>query len=125
MKNAVTCVGFALIIILCVIMHLTLTTKDVTKNEAEASLDNAIEQTLNTMTISPFYTLEDVEEVISEIGNGVSAKLSSNSVLDVALSSPDWTKGRISLKFTETYVQSNGKTGTVIVTKEICAEQED
>lgn len=122
MKNAIIAFGFGVVIVLCVLIHSMITTKDVSLNESEKSLNNAIEQTLDGMTIEQFYSLEDADNIISELGSNLIGQLSSDSTLDIELVYPDYENGKLTLKFMQTFDLANGNTSSVEVTKTIQSE---
>lgn len=108
MKNAIIAFGFGVVIVLCVLIHSVITAKDISLNETEKSLNNAIEQTLDGMTIEQFYSLDDANIIISELGSNLIGQLSSDSTLDIQLIYPDYENGKLTLKFIQTFDLANG-----------------
>lgn len=122
MKNAVISFGLGVCLVLFFIIHSVITAKDVTANEAEKSLNNAIEFSLNTMTIKPVHNMSDLDEFIKELGRNITAQLSSDSKLQIKLIEPEWNYGKYKLGFTQTIGLANGNTSTVYVEKTIQTE---
>ena len=122
MKNAITAFGFCVCIILCFVIHSIITTKDVSANEAEKTLNTAIEQGLSTMTIKPIYSVDDIDALITELGGNIQSQLSSDSELAIFLVDADWIDGTYELAFVQTINLSNGNKNTVTVKKTIHTE---
>lgn len=122
MKNAVIAFGFGIVIIMCVMVHSSLTTKDVAINEAEKALNNAVEQALTTMTIKPAYSIDEFSQLIGDLGSHIQEQLLSDSELEIRLNGPDWSSGKYELEFIQTIKLSNGNTYTASVSKDIHTE---
>ena len=122
MKNAVITFGFAVVIILGVIIHSSITAKDVTSNETEHSLDLVIEDALNEILIDEYYTDKEVEAFIGDLGNNIQKRLSSESKLAIEMQENNWEEGQLTLKFIETYRLPNGNKTKTQCVKTIQAE---
>lgn len=122
MKNAVISFGLGVCLVLFFIIHSIITAKDVTANEAEKSLNTAIEYSLNAMTIKPMSTMNEMDEFVKELGRNITAQLSSDSDLEISLIESNWNNGNYKLGFKQTIGLANGNTSEVYVEKTIQAE---
>lgn len=122
MKSAIISFGLGVCLVLFFIIHSVITTKDVTANETEKSLNTAIEYSLNTMTIKPIKTMTDLDEFVKELGRNITAQLSSDSDLEIRLIESNWNEGSYKLGFMQTIGLANGKKSEVYVEKTIQTE---
>lgn len=122
MKNAIISFGFFVCIILCFILHSVVTAKDVSANESEKTLSIAVEQALGSMSIKPVRYMDELNILISELGENIQKQLSSDSELEIHLKEADWINAEFKLEFTEKIPLSNGNISTVSVVKNIHTE---
>lgn len=123
MKNALIAFGLGIVIILCVIIHSVLTTKDATENDLYHTLDKAVEDTLQTMTFKPFHTMEDIDDIINDLGNGIKEQLSGNVDLVIELKESNYLNGELALNIIGKFTEPNGKVSEAKIEKIINAER--
>ena len=105
MKNAV--IGFCSIIIL-LLAGMAISTAEgrtMRQNELDSTLGAAMVQSMEILTMSQDYEMEDQKEFVSDVIQNALVRMNSDSEYDVEVYSVDTEKGILDAEVTETYTQ--------------------
>lgn len=105
MKNAV--IGFCSIIIL-LLAGMAISTAEgrtMRQNELDSTLGAAMVQSMEILTMSKDYEMEDKEAFVSDVIQNALVRMNSDSEYDVEVYSVDTEKGILDAEVTETYTQ--------------------
>lgn len=109
--------------ILTLVISMTMSGRTVRKNEIDKALDTAVEQTVAELQEGKAYTLENKNEFLADLVEGLLVKISSDSDIEVQIAGVDEAKGLLSVKVIEHFKHPNGNPGKAEAERTVVMEQ--
>ena len=81
--------------------------------EIKSNLDSAVESTVEQLKLKDAYDINNVNEYVSDLTQGISAAIDSDSKVDVKVMNIDKESGLLSVRVEETFIHPNGNEGKV------------
>lgn len=112
MKTNVVLFGLCIVVVLCLMIHVSVTKKTSIENEVYDSLEQAIDQSLEVINTKPYKVLSN-EELVAEFNKALLLNVVSDSEVSVKVYGVDYKQGYIDVEVSGKFVYGNGKEGVV------------
>lgn len=116
MKTNVVAFGLCLIVVLCLMIHVSVTKRTSVENEVYDSLEQAIDQSLEVINTKP-YKVTSNEELLAEFNKALLLNVASDSEVSVKVYGVDYEQGYIDVEVREKFVYGNRENGVVMCRK--------
>lgn len=123
MKNAI--IGATLILVICLISltHMSITAKDIRKDELETSMNNAARITMEVVKEKGRYSFSTEEEMIEEFNNNLLSQITTESNLEIQVMGADVQNGFLDVQVINTFKYPTGAEGHVSARKTILFDE--
>jgi hypothetical protein len=112
MKTNVVAFGLCIVVVLCLMIHVSVTKRTSIENEVYDSLEQAIDQSLEVINTKPYQVVSD-EELVAEFNKALLLNAASDSEVSVKVYGVDYKQGYIDVEVSGKFVYGNGKEGVV------------
>lgn len=130
MRNIATLISIFLLGGIMLMMVMTTDGRTNRSMEIKSNLDSAVESTVEQLKLKDTYDINNVYEYVSDLTQGVSAAIDSDSKVTVKVMNIDKESGLLSVRVEETFIHPNGNEGKVnsertVILNKIKEEEEE
>lgn len=113
MKQIIFGVTAGMILVLFLGVIISIHGRTLRQDEAEQSLEAAMQNAMKQLTEERNYTFSDREEMVADLLEALLIQINSDSELEVSILKADEKRGLLSVEVVETYRHLNGEEGKV------------
>lgn len=119
MRNTVIGITIVIMLIISILCVTTVNGQNARQNEVDEALAIVVEQALDNVQSNEDYTIDDVDEMVTDFIAVLSSYIESSSSLDVMVLDVDYEKKAFDVLVTEEFNQPNGSKGTATCRKTV------